>query len=116
MAWTYLLFTRSRITSTTKRKVHIVIADRYPFKRVENYFTDSLLYRETLKTDPALEKPDSGNEVDTAYDLEDDCPWQLNLSMLEMNSLSVYDTVDETGGWHIDEDANSDYLSSFASD
>jgi len=48
------------------KKVRILIAERHPFKGVENYFTDSLLYQDSLETDenPHPKEPDSGNEAD----------------------------------------------------
>ena len=47
-------------------KVRMLIAKRHPFKEVENYFTDFLLYQDSLKTDknPHSKEPDSGNEAD----------------------------------------------------
>ena len=46
-------------------KIRTLIAKRHPFKGVENYFTDSLLYQGSLKTNenPQPEEPDSGNEL-----------------------------------------------------
>jgi len=35
-------------------KVRMLIADRHLFKRVEKYFTDSLLYQDSLETDKNL--------------------------------------------------------------
>ena len=48
-------------------KVRTLIAERHPFKGVENYFTDSLLYQDSLETNEKQqpEEPDSGNEADT---------------------------------------------------
>ena len=48
-------------------KVRTFIAERHPFKWVENYFTDSLLYQDSLEADenPHPEEIDSGNDVDT---------------------------------------------------
>jgi len=47
-------------------KMRILITERHPFKRAENYLTNSLLYQNSLETDknPHLEEPDSGNEAD----------------------------------------------------
>ena len=44
----------------------MLIADKYPFKGVENYFTDSVLYQDSLETtdDPPPEDHDSGNEAE----------------------------------------------------
>ena len=46
-------------------KVRTLIAKRNPFKGVENYFADSLLYQDSLETNenPQPEEPDSGNEL-----------------------------------------------------
>jgi len=44
------------------RKVRMLIAERHPFKGVENYFTDSLLYQDFLSHP---EEPDSINKADT---------------------------------------------------
>jgi len=55
-------------------KVQTLIADRHPFNRVENYFTDSLLYQDSLETseNPQPEEPDSANEADTEPEAEED--------------------------------------------
>jgi len=52
-----------------------LIAKRHPFKGVENYFTDSLLYQDSLKTNETLqpEEPNSGNEADTEPEVEEKC-------------------------------------------
>ena len=49
------------------RKVRTLIAKRHLFEGVENYFTNSLLYQDSLETNknPQPEEPDSGNEADT---------------------------------------------------
>jgi len=46
-------------------KVRTLIAEMHPFKGVENYFTDSLLYQDSLETDenPQPEELDSCNEL-----------------------------------------------------
>ena len=43
-----------------------MITEKYPFKGVENYFTDSLLYQDYLERNenPQPEEPDSDNEVE----------------------------------------------------
>jgi len=55
-------------------KVRTLIAERHPFKRVKNYFTDSLLYQDSLETNenPQPEEPDSGNEADTEPKAEEE--------------------------------------------
>ena len=56
-------------------RVRTLIAKRHPFKRVENYFTDSLLYQSSLETDENLqpEASDSGNKADTEPEVEEEC-------------------------------------------
>ena len=51
-----------------------LIAERHPFKGVENYFTDSLLYQDSLEADenPHPEEPDYGSEADTKPE-EEEC-------------------------------------------
>ena len=60
-------------------KVRTLIAERHPFKGVENYFTDSLLYQDSLEINenPQPEEPDSGNEADTEPEKEE-CMWELD--------------------------------------
>ena len=50
-----------------KEKVRILITERHPFKGVKNYFTDCLLYQDSLETDENMhpEEHESGNEADT---------------------------------------------------
>ena len=54
--------------------VQTVFAERQPFKRVENYFTDTLLYQEANKVskESLPEDDDSGNEADS--ESEEDMP------------------------------------------
>ena len=70
-------------------KVWILIAERYPFKGVENYFTDSLLYQDSLETseNPQPEEPDSGYEADTKPEAEEEYLWELNLLVTNINKL-----------------------------
>jgi len=56
-------------------KVQTLIAERHPSKGVENYFTDSLLYQDSLETNenPQPEEPDSDNEVNTELEAKEEC-------------------------------------------
>ena len=51
-------------------EVRTLIAGKHPFKGVKNYFTDSILYQDSLETtnDPQHNDHDSGNEADTEPD------------------------------------------------
>jgi len=57
--------------------VQTVFAEKQPFKGVENYFTDALLYQEIGKTskEPLPDNDDSGNEADS--ESEGDTPATL---------------------------------------
>ena len=72
-----------------------MIAERHPFKGVENYFTDSLLYQDSLKINKNLqpEEPYSGNEVDTKPKKEEECTWELNPLVMSINKPDVNNTV-----------------------
>ena len=52
----------------------MMFAEKQPFKGVENYFTDALLYQEAdiVAKEPLLESDDSGNEAD--LEPEEDAP------------------------------------------
>ena len=97
-------------------RVQTLIAERHPFKGVENYFTDSLLYQESVETDevPQPEEPDSGNEADTEPEKEE-CMWELDPFVTGINKPDVDNTsVDDVGGWYINEELDLAYFSVFA--
>ena len=62
-------------------EIRMLIAEKQPFKGVENYFTDSLLYRDSFE---ATESPppgdDSGNEADVELEPKEECLWELNVT------------------------------------
>ena len=62
---------------------------------VENYFTDSLLYQNSLETNknPQPDEPDSGNEADTEPEAEEECLWELNPLVTSINKLDVNTTA-----------------------
>jgi len=57
--------------------VQTVFAEKQPFKGVENYFTDALLYQKISKTskEPFPNNDDSGNDADS--ESEGDTPATL---------------------------------------
>ena len=59
----------------TDAVVRTLIAKKHLFKGEENYFTDSLLYQDSLETsnDPSPEDQDSSNKIDTEPEPEEDC-------------------------------------------
>ena len=71
-------------------KVRTLTAERYPFKGEENYFTDPLLYQNSLKTNENSqpEEPDSGNEADAEPEKEE-CMWELDPLVTSINKLDL---------------------------
>jgi len=99
-------------------KVRTLIAKRHPFKGVENYFTDSLLYQDSLETgdNPQLEESDSGNEADIEPEAEKKYLWELNPLVTSINKHDVNNTANDVGEWYINEELDLAYFSVFASD
>ena len=62
---------------------------------VENCFTDSLLYQNSLETDenPQPEELDSNNEADVKPEAEEECLWELNPLVTSINKLDVNNTA-----------------------
>jgi len=72
-------------------KVRTLIVERHTFKGVKNYFTNSLLYQDSLEPDenPHPEEPDSGNEADMEPE-EDEYLWEINpLVMRLISSIAI---------------------------
>ena len=80
-------------------KVWTLIAGRHPFKRVENYFTDFLLYQDSLEMNenPQPEEPDSSNEADIESEAEEECLWELNPLITSINKLDVNNPANNMG-------------------
>ena len=77
----------------------MLIAERHPFKGIKNYFTDSLMYRDSLETNENLqpEEPDFGNEADTEPEKEE-CMWELDPLVTSIKKLDVNNTANDVGG------------------
>jgi len=98
-------------------RVRTLITEKHPFKRVENYFTDSLLYQDPLELveDPTSEDHDSGNEADTELEPEEECLWEINPLVTSVDKLDFNNTFDIEGEWFISENVDLTYLSALAS-
>ena len=79
-------------------KVRMLIVERHPFKRVENYFTDCLLYRDSLEADenPHPEELDSDNEANMEPE-EDECLLEINPLVTSIRKLGS-DTIANVEG------------------
>jgi len=99
-------------------KVRTLIAEKHPCKGVENYFTDPLLYQDSLETNenPKPEEPDSVNEADIEPEAEEECLWELNPLVTSNNKLDVNNPTNNVGEWYINEELDLAYFSVFASD
>jgi len=99
-------------------KVRTLIAKRHPFKMVENYFADSLLYQDSLETNenPQPEELDSGNEADVVSEAEEECLWGLNPLVTSINKLDDNNTANDVGEWYINEELDLAYFFLFTFD
>jgi len=95
-----------------------LIAERHPFKGADNYFTHSLLYRDSLETDQNLQPKelDFSNEADNEPEVEEECLWELNPLVTSVNKFDVNNTVNDVGKWYINEELDLANFSIFASD
>ena len=98
-------------------KVRTLIAKRDMFKGVENYFTDSLLYQDSLEIDenPYPEEHDSGNEANTEPE-EEECLWEINPLVTSIDKLDFNTIANIEGEWFINENIDLAYSSAFTSD
>jgi len=96
----------------------MLIAEKYMFKGVKNYFTNSFLYQDPLEAteDPSLEDSDSDNEVDTEPEPKEKCLWELNPLIMSIDKLDFNNTANNVGEWSISENFDLAYLSALASD
>src|SRR4051812_10610261 len=83
-------------------QVRTLVAEQRPFKGVENYFTDALLYQEAHEVvGQEKEELELGNEIDREFVSESDNgskEWELKLQALEnleMSSGSAQSTASE---------------------
>jgi len=95
----------------------MLIDEKHPFKRVENYFTDSLLYQDPLEVveDSSPEDLDSGNEADTELEPEGECLWELNPLATSIEKLDFNNTANDECEY-INENLDLAYLFALTSD
>ena len=96
----------------------MLITERHPFKGVENYFTDSLLYQDSPETNenPQPEELDSNNEADVDPEAKKECLWELNPLVTSVNKLDINNTANNVGEGYINEELDLAYFSIFAFD
>ena len=93
--------------------VQTVFAEKQPFKEVENYFTNALLYQEIgkISKEPLPDNNDSGNEADS--ESEEDMPATLvgepMVACFNPQCNNPYENDDE---WVINDNVCFDYPAS----
>jgi len=89
--------------NTDEGVVRMLIAEKHPFKGVENYFIDSLLYQDPLETTENLlsKDSDSGNKADTEPEPEEECFWEINLFVTSINKLNLNNNANNVCDWFI---------------
>jgi len=99
-------------------KVRMLIAEKYPFKGVENYFIDSLFYQDPFEAieDSSPEDLEFSNETDDEPETEEECLWELNPFVMSINMLNFNNTTNVEGEWFINENLDLAYLSVLAYD
>ena len=80
-----------------EEKVRMLIAERYPFKRVENYLRLS-----------HPEEPDSRIEADT--EPEEECILEINLLVMSIDKLNFNTTDNVEDKWFINENPDLAYF------
>ena len=68
----------------------MLIAEKHPFKRVLNYFIDSLLYEDSLDHD-------SGKQADVEPEPKEECLWEQNPLVTSINKLDISNIANDEG-------------------
>jgi len=87
------------------------VAEMQSFKRVGNYFTDSLLYREVNEVPKKLLPDDvnSDNEADSEFEEDTLTTFVLKPIVAYLNDPECNNPAVEKGEWVINEDVAFDY-------
>jgi len=83
-----------------------------PFKGVENYFTDSLLYKEDGKVINKLlpDDIDSGNEINSESGEDPDVSFDEESIVAYLNDHDCNNSADNGDEWVLNENVNFDYF------
>ena len=88
-----------------------MFAEKQPFKEVENYFTDALLYQKADKVakESLLENDDSGNEEDS--EPKEDAPaiFAFKPIVAYLNDPECNNPIKDDDEWVINENVTFDY-------
>ena len=91
--------------------VRTVFTEMQPFKRVENYFTDYLLYRENDKVVNKLwpDDIDSGNEADSESGEDPMVSFDKETIIAYLDDPDCNNSADNRDKWVLNENVNFDY-------
>jgi len=92
--------------------VRMVFAEMQPFKGVENYFTDSLLYKENGRVVKKLlpDDIDNGNEVDSESGEDPIVSFDGKMIVAYLNDPDCNNSADNSDEWVPNENVNFDYF------
>ena len=91
--------------------IRTVFAEMQLFKGVENYFTDSLLYKENGKVikKSLPDDIDSGNEVDSELGEDPTVSFDEKTIIAYLNDPDCNNSTDNGDEWILNENVNFDY-------
>ena len=69
-----------------------------------------------MNEDPQPEEPNSGNEADIEPEAEEECLWELNPLVTNINNLNINNPANDVGEWYINEELDLAYFSVLASE
>ena len=90
--------------------VRTVFAKKQPFKGVENYFTNALLYQEANKVakELLLEDDDSGNKTDSEPEEDMPATFAFKSIIAYFNDPKCNNPIENVGEWVINENVTFD--------
>jgi len=89
----------------------MVFAEKQPFKGVENYFTDALLYQEVNNVAKTLlpKDVDSGNETDSEPEENTPATFDFIPIVAYLNDPECNNPTEDDGEWVINKSITFDY-------
>lgn len=100
--------------------VRTLVVEKQPFKGVENYFTDVMLYGDVHETSEELarENYDNNNELDSEPELAENnnFDYEINPFERDIDKLNLISATNEVGKWAINENLGFSYSLVVASD
>lgn len=87
-----------------------LIAYWHLFNGLKNYYTNFLLYPEQLENGPELEFLDFKNGADAELELDDDSPWELDSSVIDLLNLPCEEPTTKEGLWYLNDTVELGYL------